>query len=137
MGPRERLNAYIKTVRGDEFVWGQHDCLTFTNDAFKAMYGAGWADDWLGRYMDGTRILGRNELKTEFGFGEFSKAVDTKLMQINHVPPLGALVTTKKARRWVTGVAMGICTGSKVAFLDKVGVIYLPIDDIDQAWIRP
>tara|TARA_R110002153_G_scaffold61233_2_gene165349 strand:- start:53 stop:418 length:366 start_codon:yes stop_codon:yes gene_type:complete len=96
MGPRERLNAYIKTVRGDEFVWGQHDCLTFTNDAFKAMYGAGWADDWLGRYMDGTRILGRNELKTEFGFGEFSKAVDTKLIQINHVPPLGALVTTKR-----------------------------------------
>ena len=137
MGPRERLNAYIKTVRGDEFVWGQHDCLTFTNDAFKAMYGAGWADDWLGRYMDGTRILGRNELKTEFGFGEFGKAVDTKLMKINHVPPLGALVTTKKARKWVTGVAMGICTGSKVAFLDKVGVIYLPIDDIDQAWIRP
>jgi hypothetical protein len=136
MGPRERLNAYIKAVSSREFVWGQHDCLTFTNDAFSAMYGAGWADDWLGRYMDGKRILGRKELKAEFGFGDFNKAVDSKLMQIDHVPPLGALVTTKKARKWVTGVAMGICTGSKVAFLDKVGVVHLPIDDIDRAWIK-
>jgi hypothetical protein len=31
---------------------------------------------------------------------------------------------------------MGICTGSKGAFLDKVGVIYLPLDDIDGAWVK-
>jgi len=100
------------------------------------MYGEGWADDWLGRYMDGSKVLGRNELKREFGYSNFYKAVDDRLQRVDHVPPLGALVTTTKARKWVTGVAMGICTGSKCAFLDKVGVIYLPLDDIDQAWVR-
>ena len=136
MGPRESLNAYLKAVKGQSFVWGAHDCLTFTNGAFCAMYGDGWADDWLGRYMDGKRVLRKKELMREFGFNDFTKAVDSKLTRIDHVPPLGALVTTKKTRRWAIGVAMGVCTGTKAAFLDKVGVLYLPLDDIDQAWIK-
>ena len=136
MGPRERLNAYIKAMSDKPFVWGQHDCLTFTNDAFKAMHGDGWADDWLGRYMEGSRVFRRREMVKEFGYSDFYRAVDDKLDRIEHVPPLGALVTTKKARKWVTGAAMGICTGSKGAFLDKVGVIYLPLDDIDGAWVK-
>ena len=136
MGPRDRLSAYLKAVSAAPFAWGRHDCLTFTNDAYRAMYGMGWADDWLGRYMDGNRVLRRKELKLEFGYSDFSKAVDDKLKRIDHVPPLGALVTTKKARKWVTGVAMGVCAGSKCAFLDKVGVIYLPMDDIESAWVK-
>ena len=136
MGPRERLSAYLKAVSATPFTWGSHDCLTFTNDAYRTMYGAGWADDWLGRYMDGKKVLGRKALKLEFGYRDFSKAVDDKLKRIDHVPPLGALVTTTKARKWVTGVAMGVCAGSKCAFLDKVGVIYLPMDDIDSAWVK-
>lgn len=136
MGPREHLNAYLRDVRGQRFTWGSHDCLTFTNDAFKAMYGEGWADDWLGRYMDGDRVLRRSELIKEFGYSDFSKALDDRLQRVNHIPPLGSLVVTSKARKWVTGVAMGICTGSKAAFLDKVGVIYLNLDDIDAAWIK-
>lgn len=136
MGPRERLNSYLKAMKGEPFLWGQNDCLTFTNDAFKAMHGDGWADDWLGRYMEGNRVFRRSELVKEFGYSDFYRAVDDKLKRVDHVPPLGALVTTKKARKWVTGVAMGICTGSKCAFLDKVGVIYLPLDDIDGAWVK-
>ena len=136
MGARERLNGYLRAMNGKSFAWGHHDCLTFTNDAFKAMHGDGWANDWVGRYMDGSRVLRREELIREFNHNNFDKAVDEKLKRISHVPPLGALVTTKKARKWVTGVAMGICTGSKCAFLDKVGVIYLPLDDIDGAWVK-
>ena len=136
MGPRESLNNYLKSVRRKPFVWGSHDCLTFTNDAFKAMHGAGWADDWLGRYMDGSRILRRNELKLEFRHQNFFSAVDARLHRVDCVPPLGALVTTDKARRWVTGVAMGVCVGTKAAFLDKAGVIYMSIDDINGAWVK-
>lgn len=136
MGPRESLNAYLKSVRHKPFVWGDHDCLTFTNDAFRAMYGEGWADDWLGRYMIDGRVMRRRELITEFKSSNFTKAVDKKLTRIDYVPPLGALVTTKQAQRWITGVAMGICTGSKAVFLSKEGVLYLPLDAIEQAWIR-
>jgi hypothetical protein len=136
MGPRESLNEYITSVREEPFSWGKHDCLTFTNEAYRAMYGEGWADDWLGRYMEGSRVLRKSELKREFGFSDFTDAVDNKLSRVDHIPPLGALVTTKEARRWVIGVAMGICTGTKAVFLSREGIIHLPLDVIHQAWVK-
>ena len=136
MGQRESLNAYLKEVRDIPFEWGSHDCLTFTNTAFHRMFGEGWADDWLGRYMVDGRPMRKSQLKREFKFSNFTDAVDDRLERINHVPPLGSLVTTKQAKRWVTGVAMGICTGTKCVFLSKQGVLHLPLDAIEQAWIR-
>jgi hypothetical protein len=136
MGARERLNAYLKDVRDKPFEWGVHDCLTFTNNAFHAMYGEGWADDWLDRYMIDGRAMRRRELMQEFKRNDFVKAVDEKLTRINHVPPLGALVTTKQCQRWLIGVAMGISTGTKAVFLSKQGVLYLTLDAIEQAWIK-
>lgn len=136
MGPRESLNAYLKQTRGITFQWGLHDCLTFTNNAFHAMYGKGWADDWLGRYMVDGRPMKRYELRKEFGFSNFISAVDVKLERIDHVPPLGALVLTRQAQRWIIGGAMGICTGTKCVFLSKQGVVHLPLDAIEQAWIK-
>jgi hypothetical protein len=58
------------------------------------------------------------------------------LKRVEYVPPLGALVTTKQASRWIIGVAMGICTGTKAVFLSKEGVLYLPLDYIHQAWVK-
>jgi hypothetical protein len=136
MGPRERLNDYLKAVKGKPFEWGQHDCLTFTNNAYKVMYGKGWADDWLDRYMVDGRPLRRRELIKEFKFSDFNFAVDTKLLRYAGIPPLGALVTTKQAQRWATGVAMGICTGTRAVFLSKQDVLYLPLDAIEQSWIK-
>ena len=136
MGQREQLNDYLRSIKDIPFEWGVHDCLTFTNDAFHAMYGEGWADDWLGRYMIDGRPMRRNELIKEFMRRDFLSAVDDKLHRIDHVPPLGALVVTKQAQRWVTGFAMGICTGTKAVFLSKDGVLYLPLDAIETAWIK-
>lgn len=136
MGQRESLNAYLKSVKDKPFEWGKHDCLTFTNNAYRQMYGVGWADDWLGRYINKGIFLRRSELKKEYGFKTFSDAVDQKLTRVNHIPPLGALVTTKAAQRWVIGVAMGICTGTKAVFLNKEGLIFLPLDAIYQSWVR-
>lgn len=136
MGTRKNLNIYLKDVRHKPFEWGTHDCLTFTNNAFHAMYGEGWADDWLGRYMIDDRVMRRRELMQEFKHTDFSKAVDEKLTRVDYIPPLGSLVTTKQAQRWITGVAMGICTGTKAVFLSKEGVLYLPLDAIEQAWIK-
>lgn len=140
MGPRERLNDYLKANKSEKFVFGQHDCLTFTNNAWRAMYGHGWADDWVDKYITDGAIIRKSELRKELfrmhGKDTFEAAIDTRWKRVDGVPPLGALVTTKKARKWITGVAMGVCTGSKAAFLDKVGMIYLPLDDIDAAWVK-
>jgi hypothetical protein len=138
MGTQERLNAYLKSVRNEPFKWGHHDCLTFTNSAFRAMYGAGWADDMLGRYMgpDGAPIGRRNDLRRIFGYTTFDTAVDDRLTRIGYVPPRGALVTTTHSQRWVIGVAMGISVGASAVFLSKQGLLYLPIELIDKAWVR-
>ncbi len=138
MGQRESLNRYLKSVSDISFEWGKNDCLTFTNNAYKAMYNEGWADDWLGRYGEGSNILRRKELEKEFGFKvkQLPEKISGRLKPINHVPPLGALVTTKKSNTWIIGVAMGICTGTKAVFLSKEGVLYLPLDYIHQAWVK-
>jgi hypothetical protein len=139
MGPHERLTAYIRAVRDVPFAWGEHDCLTFTNNAYRAMYGAGWADDWLGRYMiDGSPMRRRAlmaELSAECGVPSLEAAIDSKMTRVPH-PPRGALVTTKHAQRWITGVAMGICIGTRGVFLGKEGVIYMPVEYIEKAWIK-
>ena len=35
------LNSYLDKMIGIPFEWGVHDCFTFTNGAFRAMYGVG------------------------------------------------------------------------------------------------
>ena len=132
---QERLNAYLRSVADVPFEWGVHDCLTFTNDAYRAMYGAGWADDWLGRYMDGGSPMRRKELKAEFGWQNITDAINARMMPVKY-PPRGALITTKHAQRWITGVALGICTGSRGVFLSKSGVLHLPLEYIEKAWIN-
>jgi hypothetical protein len=53
------------------------------------------------------------------------------------IPPRGALVTGIGAGGWLTGKAFGIAVGSNAAFLSNNGVIYLPITDIETAWVEP
>lgn len=131
----DNLPDYLKSVSDVPFKWGEHDCLIFTNDAWKEMYGYGWADDWLGRYMANGQPMKRKQLQEEFGFETFTKAVDSKLTRIEGIPPRGSLVTTKRARRWAIGNALGISVGLKGAFLSSNGVVYLPVEEFDKAWI--
>jgi len=134
MGPQERLTAYIRAIEGKSFEWGRHDCLTFTNGAYRAMHGVGWADDWLDRYMISGRPMRRRELMSEFGWPSLEAAIDAKMNRVQF-PPRGALVATDQAQRWVTGAALGICVGTRGVFLAKTGVIYLTLDAIKSAWI--
>ena len=135
MGPQERLTSYIRAVAEVPFKWGEHDCLTFTNDAYRAMHGAGWADDWLGRYMIDGVPMRRQQLKAEFGWSNIDAAIDDGMQRVAF-PPRGALVTTKHAQRWITGVALGVCVGTRGVFLGKAGVIYMPLEYIEKAWIN-
>ena len=135
MGPQERLTSYIRAVAEVPFKWGEHDCLTFTNDAYRAMHGAGWADDWLGRYMIDGVAMRRQQLKAEFGWSNIDAAIDDRMQRVAF-PPRGALVTTKHAQRWITGVALGVCVGTRGVFLGKAGVIYMPLEYIEKAWIN-
>jgi hypothetical protein len=135
MGQSKRLNDYLRAVRSEPFCWGRHDCLTFSNAAFKAYHGFGYADDWVGEYMSGSDPILPSMMRAKFGAQTFDEAVERKLQEVDHIPPRGALVATKRAERWLIGYALGICVGTKAAFLSRAGVVYYPLDDIDKAWM--
>ena len=135
MGPERRLNDYIRSVKDTPFKWGDHDCLTFSNAAFKAYHGFGYADDWLGEYLGKKDPLTPSEMRRKFKSDSFDEAMADRMQEVNHVPPRGAVVATKKAERWLIGYALGICLGTKAAFLSRGGVVYYPLDDIDKAWV--
>lgn len=133
MGSRE-LNKFLRDARHKPFEWVEWDCFTFTNEAWRAMNGHGWADEWIGRYSKDK--LKRKELRKEFGFRTLPDAIDSKLDRCEALPPpKGALLITPKAQRWVTGYAMGICIGTYGVFLGREGLIYLPIEHAEKAWL--
>lgn len=136
MGPRERLNDYLDSVRDKAFEWGKFDCLIFTNNAFKAMYGQGWADDWLNRYMDGTRVLRRSELRKEYKHSTLIPAIDKKLKRIDFVPPLGALLASDREIRFNIGYVLGVSVGTKACYLGKNGLIWKPFETVNYAWVK-
>lgn len=134
------LTNYLKEVQDCKFEFAKHDCLIFTNNAWKRMYGFGWADDWVGRYTKetpyGTRLLRKDELRSEYGYFDFGRAVSDKLKRITYIPPRGALVATKKCDRFGVGYALGISLGMKAVFLGNDKLLFLPIDDVEKAWIN-
>lgn len=132
----EALNEYLDSKRNTDFVWGSNDCLTFSNGAFHAMYGEGWCDDWLGRYMRGKEHISNDELRAEFGFDTLEDGVSSKLTKIDYIAPRGALVTAKLSRRFLLGQAFGISTGTKAVFLMHRGLAYYPIEKVSNAWIK-
>lgn len=136
MGPQERLNAYLSGVRDRPFQWHIWECFKFTNGAWAAMHGVGWAVDWAGRYTRGGLYLKRDALRQEFGFLTLEDAISSKLTRVDGTPPRGALVTSTAASAViVTGAALGISLGLRAAFIDKTGLITVPIDRISGAWI--
>ena len=137
MGPRESLNRYIDSCRLRGFVWGAHDCLTFTNGAFKAMYGTGWADDWLGEYAEDGKFIGRTKLKKKFKRNSIIPAIDERLQRIQFVPPLGALVASDLEKKFSIGLALGMSLGSKAVYLDENDIIFRSLDTVKYSWIFP
>ena len=132
----ELLNNYLSENALERFKWGVCDCLTFTNDAYHAIYGEGWCDDWLGRYMSKGKPKTHRQLRDEFGFDTLVEGVSSKLTSIDYIAPFGALVTAPVSRRYLMGQAFGISNGSKAIFKMNQGHLFYPLDKVTNAWIR-
>lgn len=139
MGQKD-LNQYLREVKDKHFHWGEHDCLIFSNGAFKAYHGYAYGEDWLGRYLKNNKLKPTQEMREEYGFEDFGEAVETRLTKINYTPPKGALVATKETRQRHRALrfipyALGISVGTKAAFVSDRGIIYLPLDSVTSAWV--
>jgi hypothetical protein len=132
---RPELLRYLRNLqfRCDPLVPGENDCLTFTDGAWRAMYGRGWATDWRGKYAADGQFLGRKALVAAFGFESILDAIDDRLERVPHVPPFGALVAAPG--RGVFGQALGICTGHHAAMLGPDGLCRIDIENITASWV--
>lgn len=146
----KNLSQYLKEVSHKPFEWFRHDCLVFTNDAWRAMHGRGYADDWIGVYRDDSGgLVDRDVLRAVMGFRTLQDAISDRLLPVHGVPPRGALVAFRPTGRASGGartpglyspyahVALGICVGSKAAFVSARGLVYLSVEDICAGWIEP
>ncbi len=133
MGSQE-LTRYLKAQRGREFKLGEHDCFTFTNGAWQAMHGVGYADDFVGLYAGLSKKGFAKLMKSSFGHSDLIDALDHGLIRLQGFPPKGALVVSKSARPYFTGYALGIAYGANAVFLGDCDLEYVPITDIDGAW---
>jgi hypothetical protein len=129
------LNAYVRAHRHTPFKWGVWDCLIFTNGAWRAMHGRGWADDWLGRYMAEGEPKHRHAIQREYGFKTLPDAIDSKLTRFDDVPPRGALVC-RRTWRAPFGYALGIANGHTAIFTSETGLVQTDISDISGAWVE-
>lgn len=140
MTPRDAMNGWLHEVSDRPFAWGAHDCFTFTNGAWHAMFGYGWADRWMGRYLINGRPLGPRRfaalLDALEGTTDLLAALDKGLSRVTGFPPYGALLLTASARPGVIRGAFGIAVGRRGVFVADKGVIYLPYDQIVGAWTR-
>lgn len=136
MGHRESLITYIEENRNKLFDLGKHDCFTFTNGAWAAMHGEGYADDILGKYAR----LGAKALKTllqkHYETDTIEEALDKHMTRVDGFPPRGALVITTKVGRWITGNALGIANGTNAVFVGDSDLVFLPMSEIEGAWIK-
>lgn len=144
-----KLHAFLREVANKPFQLGEWDCLIFTNEAFRHMYGEAWGQDLLGRYVQNGKLLTRMKMRQEYGYyssndvgsswiNHVEDLVDDRLKRVDNVPPRGALVTTSESifQAEYLGLSFGISVGSSAAFLSEQGVVYCPIDYIDSAWVK-
>ena len=135
MGPENLLIGYVKAQRGKPFALGEHDCFTFTNGAWRVLHGRGYADHFVGRYAGlGAKAFAKL-MRECFGASNLIEALDAGLRRVDGFPPKGALVASKNARPYFTGYALGLAMGVNAVFLGDEDMIYIPIDEIEGAWI--
>lgn len=133
---QSQLNEYLRQQRGKCFQLGTHDCFTFTNGAWRAMHGVGYADQIIGKYSDLGPKGFKNLLLDAFGYDDIVDCFDAHMTRVDDLPPRGAIVMTSKSARWYTGRALGISAGTKAVFLSDADMVYMPVTEIEGAWVK-
>jgi len=130
------LDNLIDDLRHKNFLWGSNDCLTFANQAHKAMTARPLADDWVGDYSCALAARRHyDNLLQKQGFDTIVDAIDKRLERINvALPPRGSLVARHQPENPVIGFVLGVCVGEKIAFISNQGVLFLHSQPDDIFW---
>lgn len=133
-GWESRLAAYIEDHRHKPFDWVANNCVTFVNGAGTTQTGVGFCSDLCTGYST-TReaIIFFNNKMLSGGYGAAVDIVDNRLSRCNGYPSRGDIVA-RKVDGDCTGYSLGVCIGSKVAFVSAIGLQFAQIEPDDIAW---
>ena len=129
-----RLELYIAAARARPFQWGVNDCCLFACKAIEAMTGVNPGGWFLGRYR--SAIAARHALR-QFAGGGLVEAVER--LARGHakaeVPPLSAQRGDLCLAGSLDGLdGLGICLGSRAAFMTPRGLVFVPMARVKRAW---
>tara|TARA_R110000868_G_scaffold61095_5_gene185830 strand:+ start:909 stop:1334 length:426 start_codon:yes stop_codon:yes gene_type:complete len=126
-----RLASFIESVRTKPFIWGQHDCLMFANNACNAQRGTGFADSELTGYSNSIdALLKCKKWLRDNGHPDIIDAIDNRLTRINtKYPSRGNIVAMPQAENQVLPYTFGVSVSQYCAFVAEHGLILLkPVD---------
>lgn len=131
-----RFSDCIESYEATPFSWGSNDCLCFVDDMHEALTGSRLAEDWRGDYSTPLQAVRwyRRLLKQQ-NCETIIDALDRRLPRFNgKMPPVGSVVARSSNFNIVTGYALGICVGDKVAYVGDEGLIYMPVQEDNICW---
>lgn len=131
----DALTAYVESVKDTPFRWGQHDCVTFTNEALRIQTGAGYVENFDAIYhtpkMAHTTLLAH--LGDEGG-QTLLDALDSRLNRLKTtIPPKGSIVA-RKTDDGVFGWALGVAMTHRAAFIGADGLAFVVMNCDDLFW---
>ena len=129
---------YIEEVRERKFRLHSFDCLTFSNEGFKKIYGKGWAEDYLDVIKSGSRYKGLKAILKYTDTANGLEALDTIMDRVGTFPQRGALVAAQTKDKRLFDFALGISDGRYSIFLNNPqGLIFLETHLCQGAWLWP
>lgn len=121
------LDGYIGAARAKPFVWGEHDCVSFTSGWARLMNGSDAFAPFAGQYdseQSAFRIMHGHGVRTMEDAGDylFGKTARKDVEHVNR----GDIVLAENA--------LGICIGVKVACLMRDGMRFVLFNKFQTAW---
>jgi len=116
-----KLDDYIEASRHKPFKWGSHDCALFVAGAFDVLTNSKVQKKYKGKYE--SEITARRMVKNGL------------LKEIDKYCP--RLINTYLAQRGdivYYDKALGICLGSKCAFVYSEGLAFIDLGKCKKAW---
>ena len=129
-GWEDRLAAVVESARHVPYKLGQHDCFRLACRVVNALTGIDQWPLWEGKYStvsDAMRLLAERGSSFEDAFDWFfnSARVSYRLARRGDV----LCLQTPDGQKH-----LGICLGSRAAFLSPTGLLFIPTADALCAW---
>lgn len=129
----EKLNELIDARRAQPFAWGSNDCCLFACDVILELIGIDPANDLRGKY---STELGAARLLADIGGVEGIANDRCQGCGFEELPgpafaQRGDVVLRDTPEH---GATLGVCVGSRVAFVGPDGLVFIPPAACRRAW---